>query len=511
MNKGRIKILSDLIPNGDLAHDGKILPTILRNSISEHNKNKTDIETLVNFFFNDDIDIRKKTTTQQPKINNKVGIPYANIAVTTINSYCFSNPFTFSSRKADVKVQEMIKAFNDALDDDNYGEKTSDVEMNSGKCGLGYKYIRPATREERLAGKFFETSSELDSKKTFCVYANDLMKHKILAVTYYDYTEYDEKGNPTKTYTRYNCWTKYHYWIIDDKDGEYKVVNQVVNGNIYRAYPLIYKRIPIVEYPRKNDRTSDFEIAIDLINANNEVISSRVDDLQQAVDYILSLRDIATETKEDIDGIKAHISEGIISFRSIQGATVQPEVKVLNTMQNQSQVQTMQDFLGHKIEEALNIPNRETRGSSGDTGTAVENRAGYRSLENIAGLITSSARIAESESLDIILAICSLYDECPFKDLTINDIRIDDNRNKMENLSSASTAYATLIGAGMNDQTALEITKIVSDAMGVAKLNEQANEKKAKEEAKTQKQQETGVDNNTTQNNNGTNSDNADV
>lgn len=506
MQKGRIKILSDLIPTGDITKDERILPIILKNAIVEHNKNKNDIKMLVDFFFNDEIDIRQKRTTQQPKINNQVGIPYANIAVTTINSYCFSNPFTFSSRKAEEKIQNMIKALNDALDDDNYGEKTSNVEMNSGKCGLGYKYIRPATNEERLAGKFFETSSELDPQKTFCVYANDLMKNKILAVTFYDYTTYDTEGNPKSKVTRYNCWTKYHYWIIDDENGEYKVKNHIVNGTKYRAYPLVYKRIPIIEYPRKNDRTSDFEIAIDLINANNNVISSRVDDLQQAVDYILSLRDIATETEEDIKAIKQHISDGIISFKSVQNATVQPEVKVLNTMQNQSEVQTMQDFLGHKIEEALNIPNRETRGSSGDTGTAVENRAGYRSLENIAGLITSSARIAESEALDVILAICKNYDECPFKDLTVNDIRIDDNRNKMENLSSASTAYATLIGAGMNDQTALEITKIVSDAMGVARLNEKTQEKKQQTQ-----EPKTGVDNSTTQNNNGTNSENADV
>ena len=57
------------------------------------------------------------------------------------------------------------------------------------------------------------------------------------------------------------------------------------------------------------------------------------------------------------------------------------------------------------------------------------------------------------------------------------DIEIKDNRNKYENLSTASTAYNVLREAGMNDRTALEVTRLAPDSITVSKLNEQQKEK----------------------------------
>ena len=125
--------------------------------------------------------------------------------------------------------------------------------------------------------------------------------------------------------------------------------------------------------------------------------SSRVDNVQQNVDNIILLRDIDTESEGAIERIKYLIHIGILSFKSIDGATVQPDIDVLNTPLNQSEVQTLQDFLCGKLEEVLHIPNRDTRGGGGgDTGTAVESRNGFRSLENIAGLITTSLLASEN-------------------------------------------------------------------------------------------------------------------
>ena len=485
MNNGRIEIFTDLIPNGDVEHDKKIIPIILDEALNKHSLNKTDQERLIDYYYNK-TDIEYKTKVQQSTINNKVAIPYANIAVTTINSYCFSTPFTRNSRNGDDKVTQMLKAFNDALDDDSYDSKTAETELNSGSCGLGYKFVRPANAEERKQGIWFKTFGDLDPNRTFVVKSNGIDKEKVLACTYFGKREYDSKNEVFVEKTVYNVYTKYHYWIFE-KGGtdRYTVQLQDLNGVKIEAFPLLYNRIPIIEYPRKQDRTSDFEIGLSLIDSINNLASSRVDDVQQAVDYILLLRDIATDTDEDIANITKAVSKGILSFRSVANAVVQPDVKVLDTQLHQSEVQTLQDFLCHKVEEALNIPNRETRGSSGDTGLAVESRAGYRSLENIAGLITLCAKKSETETLDVILAICSMMEGCPFAGLTINDIEIKSNRNKVENITNASNAYATLRSAGMNDQDALSVTQIVPDSIGTA----ERNKKEAEENMKRQQEQ----------------------
>ena len=158
----------------------------------------------------------------------------------------------------------------------------------------------------------------------------------------------------------------------------------------------------------------------------------------------------------------------------------------------------------------MNIPNRENRSSGGDTGSAVESRNGFRSLENIAGLVSSNAKATETETLDVILAICSNIKTCPFKDLTSKDIEIKENRNKVENMVNSANAYAVLRGAGLNDVTALETSKIVNDSQAVADMNKKEAEEKAKQEQKSLQKRNAGVGNNNTPIESGSNSQKAD-
>ncbi len=478
--KGRVKILSDLIPTGDVEQDIQIIPKIIDITLPQHKDNVNQIERLRNYYYNN-TDVDKKTKVRQDNINNKIPIGYPSIAVTTINAYCFANPLTFSSRGENVEAK--IKALNDALDDDSYAQKSLDMYLNSAITGLGYRYIVPASKEQVDNGVYFETVCDLKPEETYCVYSNDMNKEKICAINYQDKKLYDKNLKVIKTVTVYTVFTKTHKWEFFKSGGKWQNTTQyIVSGNGYEemdAFPLPYNRIPIIENVRKTDRTGDFELALDLIDAINALASSRLDDVQQAVDYVIVLRDIDIWSDGALDRVKQAISEGILAFKSVEGAAVQPEVDVLNTKLNQAEVQKLQDFLCEKLEEVLNIPNRETRSSGGDTGSAVESRNGFRSLENIAGLVTSSALKTENESLDVILAICDNIDSCPFKGLKPKDVQIKDNRNRVENLTTSTNAYSTLRAAGMNDTDALIVSRIVPDPQSVAKKNKDEAEQEA--------------------------------
>ena len=139
VTKGRIKILSDLIPTGNVENDKKILPVLIKATKTQHDKNVEDMKQLKNYFYNE-TPILAKVKVAQPDINNKIGIPYANLAVTTINGYCFSKPFTYSTRNSKSSVVKMIKQLNDALDDDNYNRKLLDTTLNSGIASFIIKY-----------------------------------------------------------------------------------------------------------------------------------------------------------------------------------------------------------------------------------------------------------------------------------------------------------------------------------------------------------------------------------
>lgn len=475
--KGRKKILSDLIPTGDVDQDKLIIPKIIDITKPQHDENLLQIKRLREYYYNS-TNVDLKTKVRQDNINNKIPINYPSIAVTTINAYCFANPLTFSGRSGG--VEDKIKALNDALDDDSYAQKSLDMYLNSAITALGYRYIVPATKEQIENGIYFETVCDLKPEETYCVYSNDMRKEKICAINFQEKKLYDKALRNFKTVTIYTVFTKYHKWEFFKSGGKWQNTAQYVQGiNGYEAidaFPLPYKRIPIIENIRKTDRTGDFEHALDLIDAINALASSRLDDVQQSVDYVITLRDIDIWSEGALENVKSAISEGILAFKSVQGATVQPEIDVLNTKLNQAEVQKLQDFLCEKLEEVLNIPNRETRSSGGDTGSAVESRNGFRSLENIAGLVTSSALKTENESLDVILAICENIPSCPFKGLKPKDVQIKDNRNRVENLTTSTNAYATLRAAGMNDEDALIVSRTVPDAQSVAKKNKAAQE-----------------------------------
>ena len=483
--KGRIKILSDLIPTGNIEIDKKMIPVILENTLSEHNKNLKDIKELENYYYND-TQIKYKTKTRQENINNKININYPSIAVTTINAYCFANPLSISSRNAEKSKQ--IKALKDCLDDDNYYSKSNDMYLQSAIKALGYRYIVPASAEEIKNGIYFHTRTHFKPEDTYCVYSNDTDQEKIMAVHFYNKTRYAKDFKSKQEYKVYDVWTKYHKWRFSQVGGngafsldKFTISNDNVEI-VSEAMPIVSGKIPVIENVRKADRTGDFELAIDLVDAINALASSRLDAVQQSVDYLITLRDIDIWSEGALDRVKDAIKEGIMAFKSVQNATVQPEIDILETKLNQSEVQTLQNFLCEKLEEVMNIPNRETRSSGGDTGSAVESRNGFRSLENIAGLVSSNAKATETETLDVILAICSNIKTCPFKDLTSKDIEIKENRNKVENMVNSANAYAVLRSAGLNDVTALETSKIVNDSQAVADMNKKEAEEKAKKE-----------------------------
>ena len=505
MENGRLKIVCDLQPTGDINQDKIIIPKIISLTLAYHEKNVADMNRLFDYYYNK-TDIRSKIKTQQPLINNKIAIDYANLALNTINGYTFSNALTFSSRKTNDETE--MKAFKDSLDDDSYSSKLQKLVLNFGICGLAYKYVIPATKEDIEEDEiYYKTITDIDPRSIYCVYDNTIEKNKICAIHYYYKDMFDKKLNKKVSKRVYTVWTKWHQWqFVAGSTNGYDVLPFNIDGITYDAYPIVYNKIPIVEY-RSVDGTSYFELALDLINAINALASSRVDDVQQKVDYIIVLRDIDTNSDGALEKIKSCLADGILSFKSIEGASIQPSIDVLNTQLNQQEIQTLQEFLCEKLEEVLNIPNRNNKSSGGDTGTAVKSRNGFRSLENKASIVTGDIIAGENEALRIVLAICKNITKCPFNTLKPKDIEIKDNRTKYEDIDSAADAYNKFIASGMNERTAIEATGVAPDSITVVKLNEEERQRKFEIELQNELRRAQEFAKLNESNNNGSNSD----
>ena len=505
---GRYKILTSLIPNGNIAHDQKIIPEIIKQAMPKHQENVVEMNRLYDYLFNR-TDIMKKEKTSRPDVNNKISKPICHIACVRKNTYCFGKPFQFISAQAEEKEQDAIKQFNDALRVDNYAGHLTEVTLNSSWAGLGYKYVEKPNQEEIEDGMYFKSVTDIDPRQAFCVYANTITKDKVLGVIYYTTQELEKVGSADVyvTYTVYNVFTKWHKWIFKNKGDIWTAVpfNLYIGDTQLSLLGFPYRfddlkdgtvvakmsNIPLIEYQRNTFRINDFELAIDLINCANTIISNAVDKIQQNVDYVLKLKDIDVGEWDDegknpvYDTIQKYLLKNLLPIKSNEGATTQPDADIMDVPLDIAQVKDLLEFIKQEIYESLFIPTRGV-GTGQDTGKAVERRNGFTELEDFAGITVSCVKESEREFVKLALQIAKDIPECPFKDLKSKDVIVKDVRNSVEDMQEQTQAFATLINSGVNRTTAYEITKLVADAIDTTKLDEAYAEAQAK---KLQEQQ----------------------
>lgn len=487
---GRKRIYTDIVPTGDIAQDIKIIPQILYNSIPVHNENVGAMDRLIDYFYNHTA-IDEKIKISRPEVNNKVSVPRANTTVTTINSYCFSNPFKFISLQAEQEITDELKNFNDVCELDNYASKLIETTQWSGITGIGYKFVSRPTERDIENGLYFKTTGDIDPRTAFCVYANTIDKEKVLGVIFHTKTD-DENGVKVK-YTEYNVFTKWHQWRFKTQDSTNFSCIQfpvLLNGALeyIDAYPLNptnsgiatemnASTIPLIEYIRKPDKTNDFEKAILLMDAISVVLSNSVDATTQNSDYVFKFKNVDVGEWDEngvnpvLETIKRALQNHILPITEIEGAQNQPDAEILEIPLNQSEVRSLLEYLTEQLEESLFVPNRNTSSGGADTNSSVETRNGFRSLEDIAGIITSQAIKSEKEFIQCALEIGKQYNSCPFKNLKAKDIGIKPMRNKIESLINSTQAFATMINSGVNRITAYVVSGLVADATDTAAMD----------------------------------------
>ena len=528
-NHGRIKILTDYELNGIIDHDIKIIPLILAESLPLHSRNVVKMNNFTDIYYNI-MDIEHKTKTVRTDINHKISFPNAKTTVDTINAYCFSiNPKCTSK---EMETQQEIKDFNDCLNlDDSFG-KLRKIAFFTGINGLGYRLVLNPSSNDIEEGKYIKSVGDLDPRDCFCVYSNNVEREKVLGVIFYDADKivYGDNGEVSKvSVKRYNVMTKWHTWLFEEEGTKYTALirNLPIGDSIIQMSAMPYSfsfdsnnvvvanevDIPLIEYVRNEARTNDFELAISIMNAINRVVSDSLDAISQNVDYVFKMQNIDMgefEEKTDKNGVvylynetlektKQWLQEHIIAFKGVEGSTIQPNVDILEVPLKLNEVESLLDFLKKELQIATFIPNRE-QGTGQDTGVAVENRNGFRSLEDVGGIVTNSMLSSEKEFYGVALKFAKKFKKNPFEKLQLKHITIDPLRNKMINIQETFNAVSTGLKANIPPELVFERANFVPDFIDAAKQYEDyqtivAERKKA--EANNPKQEETKQDTNT--------------
>lgn len=447
---------------GDVKKDETTIKKILEEVLPIHNENVTAIQELFDIFFNN-ADYWKKVKTQRPDIDNKITVDDAWAITRTINGYCFGEPIKYVSRKTDDEsgLQEKVELLSEMLDYQHNHDATIMATTCASVCGLGYKMALPSNKEEyEFSGVPFTINPEIiDPTKSFCVYSTDIMHDKVIGVLI---------GCDEEQRTQYTVWTKYHEFVFVEGDNGLERKSFEIDGTVYPAYPSTIKRIPLVEISRNAFRKGDWEVAKDLLILKSKLFSNRIDDIQQVVDYILVLVNCDFQSDDDkVNAIKSRVIA--LTQKNPQNP---PSVNILKNPLDQNGIQTFADYIDAVIETVTGIPNRAERGGGGhDTGMAVLYRNGFRDLENNAGMIIPKMDKAETEFLGICIAYSHTFRNDKLRGLSSFDVRNKFVRSMSDDPLTASNAYSTFKGAGMNDLDALIASRAVTDPSEVHKNN----------------------------------------
>lgn len=344
------------------------------------------------------------------------------------------------SKKEDLRVS----AINEMMVEECKAAKDLMLAKDVKTCGVGYRLILP--KKIKTGVSVFDLLV-LNPMNTFVVYSNDAYREPILGVSYFPHRD----GSVT-----FGCYTKTSY---------FKIEMGITKGfeDWFEEKPNTVGMVPIIEYINDYDRMGCFERVIPLMDALNTIDSDRVNDIAQHVQNILWGDNVALDTEQ----YKKLRDDGMILTKSEQGRTA--TLKYLECVLNQSENQTLVDYVERKIEKIAHIPNRSEL-SGGSTGSATNMSTGWMDAETDAKEKEQIWSASERRETAVILKIIKDSNEvdADIAELNLSDIEIKFSRSRTYDLATKCNSLSALIGIGIDPLRAIEVVGLFTDPQQVA-------------------------------------------
>jgi SPP1 family phage portal protein len=475
---GRKKILRD---------EAEITPENIAKVLSEtfliHSQNSIDISTLYNEYKGDQ-DILDRLKTIRPEICNKIVENHANEIVSFKTGYLCGEPIQYVSRGDGDTLPDEIGKLNDMMVLCSKDALDDELAEWMYTCGTGYRMAFPnseyITNEivpklKKQETQFAEDEAPfdvftLDPRYTYVVYHSGLGEKPLMAVKYV-YKQNSVIPNSQSSDMLFSVYTK---------DGYYQIDGSIlgVSTTVPVRTPTALGMIPIVEYPLNNARLGIFEIVRPLLNAINTVASNRADGVEQFIQSLILLYNCDI----DDDSAKSLREAGLVKLKSV--GEIKADLKILSEQLDQSQTQTLVDYMYQVVLCIVGMPNRNGGTSTSDTGSAVIMRDGWESAEARAKRDETAFKRSERQFLKIVLKIIR---GTVGTQLKLSDIEVKFTRRNYSDILSKSQVLVTMLGCDkIAPILAFTHCGMFSDPEDAAKQSAEHYEKVKAEQAKQQ-------------------------
>lgn len=408
---------------------------VLEEAKNEHFKNRVEIEYLYKYYKGEQPILKRKKDIR-PEINNKIVENHAMEIVDFKKGYVFGEPVQYVRRGEQDDVADKIGMLNEFMFAEDKASKDQELAEWFYICGVGYRMILPDKDADPKADPDdcpFEIDV-LDPRNTFVVYHNGFGKKPVMGVTYV------RKDTGETVYTVYT------------KDRYFKIVDAT---HIVDEQPHTMGDIPIIEYAGNNARMGAFEPVLPLLDTLNNVISNRMDGIEQFIQSFMKFTncDIDEETFQALKDL------GALKVKSSDGTNA--DVDIISQELDQTQTQVTKDDLYQMVLIICGMPDRKGSGTNtGDTGKAVELRDGWAAAESRAKESELMFKRAEKRFLKLALRVVR---DISHVDLRLKDIDIKFTRNKTDNLLVKTQGLQNMLEAGIHPLIAITHSGLFSD------------------------------------------------
>lgn len=424
---------------------------VVGDCIGVHNYNRAAIRYLW-AYKNGDQPVLYREKSIRDDVCNKVVLNHAWEIVRFKTGQTYGEPIMYNSLSKDEKINKAVDRFNGYLR--SAGKASKDISMGEWQSAVGTAYEAVQLRDDKADTPFrIVVPNPLN---TFVIY-QEQTQEPMLAVQDLK----DELGN-----SYYLCFSDTHEYRIQNSN-LMPLASTDDGVNVYSRLH-IFGGIPIVEYPNNQDRISDVELVVSILDGINNISSNRVDGIEQFVASFIKF----INCEIDEDSFRKMKQSGALVVKSNNGSENKADVDIMTQELNQTQTQVAKDDLWDSALSILAIPNRQdSSGGGGDRAGATYLRNGWDFSKQAARM--KDAYVIESEYR---LSICIRNavrvrkgaEELP---LTSADYEPVINHSPTDNMQVKAQSFVMLVQAGIHPLVALKTVGLWNDAEKVYLLS----------------------------------------